>query len=175
MKFSIGASVEVLSATPGTLRSLLGGVSDEWTSSFGDRENWQPYDVLGHLIHGEKTDWIPRARIILQQGEDREFETFDRLAQFESSEGSTVNDLLDEFERLRAANLEVLKEWHLTEEQLDLTGIHPQLGTASLRQLIATWAVHDLNHVRQIITAMAKRYDEAVGPWKPYLGVLNTK
>lgn len=175
MKFSIGASVEVLSATPGTLRSLLGWLSDEWTSSFGDRENWQPFDVLGHLIHGEKTDWIPRARIILEQGEDRRFETFDRWAQFEQSGSSTLAQLLDEFGRLRAESLDTLQGWRLTDEQLELVGMHPELGAASLGQLIATWAAHDLNHIRQIATAMARRYDHAVGPWKPYLGVLNSK
>jgi len=173
MKFSIAASVEVLSATPGTLRSLLGGLSDEWTASFDDQENWQPYDVLGHLIHGEETDWIPRARIILEQIEDRRFVPFDRLAQFERSKGKTLTELLDEFERCRVENLDRLRSWDLTEEQLELQGIHPEFGTVTLRQLIATWAVHDLNHIRQIVTAMAKRYDQAVGPWKEYLGILN--
>lgn len=171
MQFSVSRSIEVLSATPPTLRSLLRGLSEDWTVS-ATREEWGPFDIVGHLIHGEETDWIPRAKIILEQGEDRSFVPFDRFAQFEKSKGKTLASLLDEFEHLRRDNLETLIGWNLTDEQLDLQGIHPELGCVTLRQLLATWAVHDLNHIRQIVTAMAKRYDSAVGPWQEFLSIL---
>lgn len=164
--------MEILRATPAVLRAMLGGLSDEWTSTSGDRERWEPYDVVGHLIHGEVTDWIARARIILEQGENRTFEPFDRLAQFERSRGKALAELLDEFERLRAENLEQLRSWDLQPAQFGMVGLHPALGPTTLSQLIATWAVHDLNHIRQIATAMAKRYDAEVGPWKEYLAIL---
>ena len=196
-------AIEVLSATPQTLRSLLGSLSDNWTtpiSDFGSRisdfgaagsqeeehlkeipnpqseipnRGWAAFDVVGHLIHGEETDWIPRARIILEQGEDRTFVPFDRFAQFEKSKGKSLSDLLEEFAQLREDNLDRLRTLDLTEEQLDLEGIHPELGRVTLRQLLATWVVHDLNHVRQIVTEMAKRYDAEVGPWREYLSILS--
>ena len=189
MRFSVEKSIEVLSATPGTLRSLLAGLSNDWTgtlpsdadaSAEGNRtpqsdtpnRAWDAFDVVGHLIHGEETDWIPRARIILEQGDDRTFVPFDRFAQFEKSRGRSLTDLLSEFERLRRANIDELHGWELTDAQLDLEGTHPELGRVTLRQLVATWVVHDLNHVRQIATAMAKKYDGEVGPWKEYLSIL---
>jgi hypothetical protein len=124
------------------------------------------------LIHGEETDWIPRARIILQQGENRTFVPFDRFAQHERSKGKSLAQLLDEFAELRRENLDTLRSWSLTDTQLDLEGIHPELGRVTLRQLLGTWVVHDLNHIRQITTVMAKRYEEEVGPWKEYLSIL---
>ncbi|MEP7149559.1 MAG: DinB family protein [Acidobacteriota bacterium] len=134
-----------------------------------------PYDVIGHLIHGEKTDWIPRARIILEQGEHRSFVAFDRFAQFENSKGKSLTELLDEFARLRTENVDTLRVWNLTDEQLvDLEGLHQELGRVTLRQLLATWVVHDLNHVRQIVTVMARRYDTEVGVWKEYLSILKS-
>lgn len=174
MKFTIERLVSILLATPQTIRVLLSGEAvtspDESDSSTTE---WRPFDVVGHLIHGEVTDWVPRARIILEQGENRTFEPFDRFAQFELSKGKSLAELLDEFDRLRTANIETLRSWELTDEQLALEGMHPELGPVTLRQLIATWAVHDLNHIRQIATAMAKRYDAEVGPWREYLGILN--
>jgi len=157
---------------------LLADLSEEWIiqkpqSENGDRD-WQPYDVIGHLIHGEHTDWIPRARIILELGENRTFVPFDRFAQFENSKGKSVAQLLDEFAKQREASLDTLRSWNLTEEQLDLVGMHPELGTVTLRQLLATWVVHDLTHIRQIVAAMAKRYDAEVGPWKGYLSILKS-
>ena len=170
-EFDVSRAIEVLSATPSTLRSLLGNLSDEWTRA-SSPEAWQPFDVVGHLIHGEQTDWIPRARIILDQGENRTFVPFDRFAQFEKSKGKTPTELLDEFERLRWDNIDELHSWELTDEQLDLEGVHPELGRVTLRQLLATWVVHDLNHLRQIVTAIAMRYDGEVGAWKEYLSIL---
>ena len=172
MKFEIENAVAVLSATPGTLRAFLGGLSDGWTSSSDNSDSWQAFDVVGHLIHGEETDWIPRARIILEQGENRTFVPFDRFAQFDNSKGKSLSDLLAEFEEARAKSLSELQSWNLTDEQLELKGMHPELGEVTLGQLLATWVVHDLNHIRQIATAMARRYDAEVGPWKEYLSIL---
>ncbi|HSK73571.1 MAG TPA: DinB family protein, partial [Pyrinomonadaceae bacterium] len=127
---------------------------------------------IGHYIHGEETDWIPRAEIILAQGENLTFKPFDRFAQFEKSKGKTSSELLETFANLRQRNIEILKSWNLTDEQLNLKGIHPELGEVTLKQLLATWVVHDLNHIRQIVTVMAKQYAEDVGAWKEYLSIL---
>ena len=176
MDFDIDRSIEVLSSTPRTLTSLLGNLSDEWVRNehdFGrDDQPWSPYDVLGHLIHGEETDWIPRARILLEHREDPTFTPFDRFAQFENSKGKSLHDLLDEFARKRSESLETLRSWSLRDDQLDLEGNHPELGRVTLRQLLSTWVVHDLTHIRQIVTVMAKRYDGEVGAWKEYLSIL---
>jgi len=128
--------------------------------------------VLGHLIHGEETDWIPRARIILANSDDRTFTPFDRFAMFENSKGKSVKQLLDEFDRKRIESLDTLRSWNLTDEQLDREGVHPELGSVTLRQLLATWVVHDLTHLRQIVTIMAKRYETEVGVWREYLSIL---
>jgi len=172
MKFELEKAVEILRQTPYTLQRLLDGLSPEWTESRGDKENWAPYDVIGHLIHGEETDWIPRAEIILRQDADRTFDKYDRLAQFEKSKSKSLNDLLTEFAHLRNANIEKLVRWQLSSEQLQLKGTHPALGEVTLEQLLATWPVHDLNHIRQIVVYMAKLYDREVGPWKEYLLIL---
>lgn len=174
MKFDVDKAVQVLSSTPSTLRALLGSLGDEWTNGAPDAsQKWEPFDVVGHLIHGEKTDWIPRAKIILAQGENGTFVPFDRLAQFEHSRSKTLDILIAEFEDLRKANIATLRSWDLTEAQLSLKGVHPELGEVDLRQLLATWVVHDLNHIRQIATALAMRYVDEVGPWREYLSVLN--
>ena len=170
MEFNFQLTVEILSRTPQVVRSMIGELSERWTSS-ASREDWGPYDILGHLIHGELTDWIPRARIILEQSDIR-FVPFDRLAQFEHSKGKTLGTLLDEFEQLRRENIQTLTRWDLSEKQLELEGIHPEFGRVTLRQLLATWPVHDLTHIRQIATSMAKRYDSSVGPWREYLSIL---
>ena len=172
MKFDVNRSIEVLRQTPYTLTRMLEGLSPEWTESKGDKEYWTPYDVVGHLIFGEETDWIPRAEIILAQGEDRTFVAFDRLAQFERSKGKSLVDLLTEFAYARNANIEKLIRCQLTPEQLALKGMHPELGEVTLEQLLATWVVHDLNHIRQIVTYMARQYTDEVGPWKEYLSIL---
>lgn len=172
MNFQIATAVEVLSATPSTLKIMLGGLSDAWVGG-NDRDQWQPVDVVGHLIHGEETDWIPRAKIILEQGTDRTFQPFDRFAQFQRFEGKTLTELLDEFARQRAASIQQLLSWNLGPEQLRLEGMHPELGTVTLEQLLATWVVHDLNHVSQIAKALSQKYSDEVGPWRAYLSVLN--
>lgn len=169
--FSIDDADSVLRVTPSVLRSLLEGLPQDHAAASNEGD-WQPFDVLGHLIHGEETDWIPRARIILDQGDDRTFEPFDRFAQFERSRGKSLGDLLDEFTHLRAGSLDTLRSWNLTESDLDLDGVHPEFGLVTLRQLLATWVVHDLGHIRQVVTAMAKRHDGDVGPWKEYLSIL---
>ena len=179
MNFDISRSIEVLSSTPVALRSMLSNLSEPWTSGetastslkIEDR-TWEPFDVVGHLIHAEDTDWIARARIILDQGDDIGFAPFDRFAQFENSSGKSLLQLLDEFDRKRIDSLDTLRSWNLTDEQLDLEGIHPELGRVKLRQLLATWVVHDLTHVRQIATVMAKKYESEVGSWKEYLSIL---
>lgn len=172
MNFDLDQALQVLAATPSTLRALLGQIDDTWTSSAGDAEQWQPYDIVGHLIHGEDTDWIPRAKVILGQGSDRTFTPFDRLAQFDDSKGKSIGDLLDEFESKRRQSLDILASWELSDDQLALKGTHPELGDVDLRQLLATWVVHDLTHLRQIATVMAKRYTDEVGPWRDYLSIL---
>jgi hypothetical protein len=172
MNFDLAKATEVLRQTPYTLQRMLDGLSPEWTTEGGSREDWSPYDTIGHLIHGEETDWIARAELILAQGENRTFAPYDRLAQFERSKGRSLDDLLTEFAHLRMVNLEKLARWELTDEQLDLTATHPALGECTLRQLLATWVVHDLNHIRQIVRFMARKYDTEVGPWKEYLSVL---
>ena len=174
MSFDLARSIEVLTATPNVVRSLLGDLSTEWTAPQNESEDrpWSAFDVVGHLIHGEETDWIPRARIILVQGENRTFVPFDRFAQFESSKGKSLGRLLTTFAELRSQNLDTLRGWNLTDEHLDLEGMHPELGRVTLRQLLATWVVHDLNHIRQIVTAMAGQYSEDVGVWKEYLSIL---
>jgi hypothetical protein len=172
MKFKIEQALEILAQTPGTVKSLLGNLSNEWTENASNSENWSPFDIVGHLIHGEETDWIPRAEIILARGDNPAFEPFDRFAQFERSKGKTLSELMETFAVLRAKNLDVLREMNLTEEKLQLTGIHPELGEVTLEQLMATWAVHDLNHIKQIVTVLAQRYAENVGVWKQYLSIL---
>ena len=173
MKFEIPKAVEILSSTPVVIKNLLGGLSDEWlTSSSGD-DKWSPFEVVGHLIHGEKTDWIPRARVVLAQGESTHFEPFDMTAHLEDSKGKSLNELLEEFATLRAENIRILRGLDLSEDQLDLTGIHPEFGEVTLRQHLSTWVVHDLTHIRQIVTELAGNYDDNVGPWRQYLSILS--
>ena len=171
MKFELEQAIEVLSQTPKTVKSLLGNLSGEWTNSDGNSDDWGPFDVVGHYIHGEETDWIPRAEIILAQGNPT-FEPFDRFAQFEKSKGKTLGELLEVFADLRRKNLEKLRQMNLTPEQLKLKGIHPELGEVNLEQLLATWLVHDLTHIRQIVTFLAQKYSENVGVWREYLSIL---
>ena len=172
MKFQVEQAVEILSNTPSVLKSLLVDLSDEWTIKNANPEEWSPFDVVGHLIHGEETDWIQRAEIILKQGENPMFEPFDRFAQFERSKGKTLGQLLEDFEKLRRNNQEILKSWNLTAGQLQLKGIHPELGEVNLEQLLSTWVVHDLTHIRQIATVLAKKYSGNVGVWREYLSIL---
>ena len=171
-EIDLEATVETLARTPATLRAMLGGFSGERTRGGGGEADWGPFDVVGHLIFGEETDWIPRARIILEYGDSRPFVPFDRLAQFERFKGRSMDELLGMFEEARRANLEALRAMGITPEQLDLPGMHPELGPVTLGQLLATWVVHDLDHIAQIAERMARPYDAAVGPWKAYLLIL---
>jgi uncharacterized damage-inducible protein DinB len=173
MDFNLTNGVAVLNRTPNTLRAMLSGLSSSWTDATEGPDTWSPYIILGHLIHGERTDWIPRARIILAQGPDRQFPPFDRFAQFRESEGKSLTNLLDSFAQVRAVSLATLTEWHLTDPQLALMGEHPAFGQVTLRQLLATWVAHDLAHVAQIARVMAKQYRDAVGPWREYLPVMD--
>jgi hypothetical protein len=172
MKFELKEAFEVLRQTPYTIERMVGGLSDSWTASSGDEGDWGVYDIVGHLIHGEETDWITRAEIILAQGENRTFVPFDRTAQFGASQTRSLADLITELAHIRNTNLEKLAGWELTDEHLTLKGLHPELGEVTLEQLLSTWVVHDLNHVAQIARKMAVKYEQEVGPWKQYLSIL---
>ena len=172
MTFSLPAGIAVLERTPAALRAMLSGLPTEWIEATEGPETWSPYVIIGHLVHGERTDWIPRARIILAQGTERRFTPFDRFAQLRESEGKSLDQLLDDFTRLRVESLATLASWSLTDEQLALTGEHPAFGTVTLCQLLATWVAHDLGHIAQIARVMAKQYRDAVGPWREYLPVM---
>jgi len=174
MTFDLNHGLAVLERTPTVLRELLDGLPDDWVRGDEGPDTWSPFDVVGHLIDGEEEDWVTRARIILDQGESVEFEPFDRFRHLERNVGRTLTELLDEFERLRMGNLNDLRVLDLSEEQLELRGVHPEFGSVTLGQLLATWVVHDMTHLAQISRVMAKQYDEAVGPWKAYLTVLNS-
>ena len=172
MDFNLEQAIAVLQRTPAALNSLLRDLPGPWLEQNEGPETWSPYDVIGHLIHGEETDWIPRAKIIVEHGETSAFEPFDRVAMFAASKGKPIGDLLDTFAQLRAENLRELESMNLTSELLDKRGRHPVLGVVTLKQLLSTWVVHDLGHVRQVVRVMSKQYREAVGPWKAYLSIL---
>jgi len=172
-RFELTDALEVLGRTPAAFRALLGGLSERWTAPNEGAETFSAFDNLGHLVHGERTDWIPRARIILEHGRSRTFDPFDRFAQAHESRGKHVADLLDEFERLRTANLETLRGWRLTDRELALEGEHPALGRVTLAQLLAAWVVHDLGHLAQTSRVMAKQYRDAIGPWRAYLPIVD--
>jgi len=173
MDFQLDQAKEILRRTPATLNSLLRHLPEEWAFANEGPESWSPFDVVGHLIHGEEADWIPRAKIILEYGESRAFEPFDRFAMFEKSRVQSLGDLLDKFEWLRGESLKGLEGMNLRPEMLGKRGRHPELGAVTLSQLLSTWVVHDLGHIGQIVRAMAKQYDEAVGAWQPYLPILS--
>jgi hypothetical protein len=168
----LSESIAILKRTPKVLNDLLRNLPEPWVQSKDDPEHWSPFDCVGHLIHGEKTDWMSRVSIILKHGPAVTFAPFDRFAQLRESQGKTIVDLLDEFADLRAKNVGDLRGLRLTGSQLDLTGTHPEFGVVTLRQLLATWTVHDLNHMNQINRMMAARYAEEVGPWSAYLSIL---
>ena len=172
MQFELVQAIEILQRTPATLNSLLRDLSEQWLVQNEGPETWSPYDVIGHLIHGEETDWIPLAKIILEHGETSAFEPFDRVAMFEESKGKSIVELLDTFAQLRAANVRELQSMNLTPDLLGKRGRHPELGVVTLRQLLSTWVVHDLGHIRQVVRVMSKQYRDAVGPWRAYLSVL---
>lgn len=169
----IDDSIAILERTPNTLRVWLEGLPEEWIGWRIGPDAFSPFDVIGHLIHGERTDWIPRLRMILDRGTSRPFEPFDRFAMYELSKGRSLASLLDEFSQLREANLKVLKSLNHSDADWEREGQHPALGRVTLSQLLATWTVHDLNHIDQIARTMAHRYRDDVGPWHAYLGVLS--
>jgi len=173
MEYQLDEAKSVLQRTPATLNSLLRDLPDAWIVSNEGPETWSPFDVVGHLIHGEETDWIPRARIILADGENSSFVPFDRVAMFEKSKGKSLSELLETFERMRGENLRELDQMHLTPELLSKRGKHPELGIVTLSELLATWVVHDLGHIAQIVRVMSKQYGDAVGPWRAYLSILS--
>ena len=174
MDFELENGMAVLERTPQAIDALLRGLPDMWVRSNEGSDTWSPFDVAGHLIHADKTDWIPRARMILEHGQRRAFEPFDRFAMLKTSVGRTLESLLDEFAAVRAASLETLRGWKLTPGRLELQGTHPEFGPVTLGQLLATWVAHDLDHLSQIVRVMARQYSGAVGPWAVYLRVVRT-
>jgi uncharacterized damage-inducible protein DinB len=165
-------TLALLARTPATLNALLRDLPQKWTHCNEGEGTWSAFDVVGHLIHGERTDWMVRAKVILEFGETRAFEPFDRFGQERESQGKSLSQLLDEFARLRAENLQRLRALNLQTRDLERRGKHPALGPATLNELLATWAVHDMTHLHQISRIMAHQYGEATGPWSKYLGVL---
>jgi len=170
VNFELDEAIPVLERTPAVLSNLLADLPEDWTRVDEGPDTWSPREVVGHLINGERTDWIPRARIILKQGKYRKFDPFDRFAELKSER--PLRELLDEFDQLRAGNVATLRGWNLKEKDLELTGEHPEFGSVTMRQLLATWVVHDLSHIAQITRTMARAYTDAVGPWTAYFRVL---
>ena len=173
MRFDLEETIALLSRTPSSLNALLRELPECWILGSEGARTWSPFDIVGHLIHGERTDWMPRARRILEEGESRAFDPFDRLAQERESQGKSLPQLLDEFAQLRSENLDALRGLNLQPEDFNRRGLHPALGVVTLSQLLATWAVHDLTHLHQLARVMAYQYGEVVGPWSAYLGVLH--
>jgi hypothetical protein len=171
--FVLEEAAAILSRTPATLDAMLRGLPEDWVTANEGGETWSPFDVMGHLIHGEQTDWLPRIRIVLEHGASRAFTPFDRFAQFAESRGRTLPSLLDEFAALRRENLRAVDALHLTPADLDRLGRHPELGDVTLRNLLATWVAHDLDHVVQVSRVMARQYSDDVGPWRAYLRVIS--
>jgi hypothetical protein len=172
MEHDLQDTISLLSRTPAVLNALLRDLPETWTLRDEGEDTWSAFDVVGHLIHGERTDWMQRAQVILQFGESRTFEPFDRLGLVREIQGKSMGQLLDEFARLRAENLGELRGLNLGQVDLDRRGLHPALGVVTLSELLATWAAHDLTHLHQISRVMAHQYREAVGPWSRFLGVL---
>jgi hypothetical protein len=175
MNFDLQNAIQILERTPHTLKSMLSGLSDDWIRATEGPETWSPYDVMGHLIHGEKTDWIARLNIVLSDSPKRKFEPFDRFAQFEESKGKTLDQLLAEFADLRRKNLDILRARKIGRSDYSRTAMHPALGEVTLGQLLSTWVVHDLDHLYQISRVMSLQYREEVGPWVEYLRILKPK
>jgi hypothetical protein len=172
MEYSLDQTISLLTRTPPTLNVLLRDLPESWTLRTEGPDTWSVFDVIGHLIHAERTDWMPRARTILQFGETRPFPSFDRSGHAQETQGKSLPQLLDEFVRVRSENLDALRALRLSPEDLERRGRHPAFGTVTLSQLLATWAAHDLTHLHQISRIMAQQYRQAVGPWSAYLGVM---
>ena len=172
MDYQYDEAVAILRRTPATLTTLLRGLPDAWTRSTEGPDTWSAYDIVGHLLHGEDANWIPRARMILEYGETRPLDSFGRTAMFEKYQDSSLDQLLTAFAQARANNLAALDELHITPEKLTLKSTHPEFGIVTLSQLLATWVVHDLNHIGQIVEVMSRQYADAVGPWRQNLAIL---
>ena len=170
--FKLNRAIEILERTPEVLEKLLDGLSDSWINNNEGDETWSPFDIIAHLVHGEKTDWIARAKIILENKKGF-FKPFDRFSQFEDSKGENISQLLTEFKALRNENLDTLRKLNIDDNDLVKIGIHPDFGEVNLRQLLSTWVVHDLGHIRQIARVMAKQYKYEIGPWEEYLPVVH--
>ncbi len=173
MIYNLEKSIPILERTPTVVRHLLQGLHPDWLMNNEGPDTFSPYDVMGHLVHGEKTDWTARVKLILESGVKKPFEEFDRFAMYEESKGKTISDLFDEFDKLRTANIQWLRSLSPGEEDLLKKGLHPGLGEVTLQNLLATWVVHDLTHIAQICRVMAKQYKEAVGPWGEYFRILD--
>jgi DinB family protein len=173
MDFSIARGITVLERTPGTLHAMLHDLDTAWLDATEGPDTWSPYVIVGHLVHGERADWMPRARFILSQNARGRLPPYDRFAHLHESQGKSLSVLLDEFGLLRAENLATLAAWRLTDAELALDGEHPEFGTVTLRQLLATWVVHDLGHIAQTARVMAKQYRDAIGPWRAYLPIVD--
>src|SRR5229473_2738118 len=171
-EFSLAEATTVLTRTPTILNTLLRGLPSVWVRCNEGKDSWNAFDIVGHLIVGERTDWMPRVRIVLENGEARPFDPFDRFEQLNESQDKSLEQLLDDFARLRRDNLAALHALNLQHEDLTRRGRHPALGVVTLSELLATWAVHDLTHVHQLSRVMAQQYRDTVGPWSVYLGVL---
>jgi hypothetical protein len=172
MEFNIQSALQILERTPFVIEAMLQDLDEQWTHTNEGGNSWSAFDIVGHYIHGEKTDWVPRMNIILSDDAKKDFVPFDRFAQFSDTKGKTLDQLLNEFKVFRAKNIEQLKLKGLTEDLLNRTGVHPTFGNVTLRQLLSAWVVHDLTHIYQISRVMAKQYEIEVGPWKEFLGVL---
>ena len=171
--FVLDEAIDILTRTPAVLAAMLRGLPDHWTSANEGGDSWSAFDIVGHLIHGEEADWLARARIIIEHGESRPFDTFDRQAQFAASKGKTLTRLLDEFATLRAQRLRELADLRLTEADLDRRGQHPVFTVVTLRQLLATWVAHDFDHIMQVSRVLGRQYADEVGPWRAYLRVIS--
>ena len=174
MDFKFDDALPVLRRTPGVVRALLFDLPDAWTGATEGPRTWSPFDVVGHLIHGERADWVPRVEHVLRHGDAVPFPVFDREAMFAASKGLSLGDLVDTFDRLRAESLDRLRALGLTDADLSRRGRHPEFGVVTMGQHLATWVAHDLGHVGQIVRVMARQYSDAAGPWKAYLSILRT-
>ena len=173
MQFSLERSYEILERTPEVFKTLLADLPEQWTMGNEGPETFSPYDVMGHLIHGEKTDWTERIKMIMEHGISKTFVPYDRFAMYKESKGKSINQLLKKFKKLRKQNLKWLRSLELTEADFDKKGRHPVLGEVTLRQLLATWVIHDLTHIAQVGRVMAKQYKEEMGPWLEFFRVMN--
>ena len=175
MSFELAQAIQVLERTPDVLRRMLAGLDEDWIHANEGPETWSAFDVVGHLIHGDRTDWVERARRILEHGTELPFEYFDRFAQERASRGKTLGQLLDEFAEVRRESLASLAAFDLSAEDFEREGVHPSLGKVTLSELLATWVTHDLGHIAQISRVMAKRYADEIGPWMEYIPIVSDR